>query len=196
MASVINGLDRVIEWSNFNTVTEPEPDEESQAAYTAATFIFSAINASQVAGVTPAVFRIQDNLVVNVRMNPYPDPASNSWKTSWMMAWPADRKAALLTHERGHYKITGLVGRDCMNAIRDIRTQDFSSVQEAISQAQSIISEYNSLSSTINTLYDAANQTRHGVRADIQTIWNGYLNTAQTQGTALRSVLQSAGLSV
>lgn len=196
MASVINGLDTVIGWSSFRTITEDEPEDESEAAYTAATFRFSTIPVSQVVGVTPAVYRIQDGLVVNVRMNPYPDPANNSWKTSWMMAWPEDRKAALLTHERGHYKITGLVGRDCMNAIRAIRTQDFNSVQDAITEAQSIISEYNTLSSTINTLYDTDNQTRHGMRADIQATWNGYLSTAQTQGTSLRSILQSAGHTV
>ncbi len=196
MPSVINGLNRVIGWDSFRTITEDEPEEESEAAYTVATFVVSTIPVSQVPRTTPAIYRIQDGLVVNVSMNPYADPESNSWKASWMLSWPAARKAALLTHERGHYKITGLVGRDCMNAIRAIRTQDFGSVEDAISEAQSIISTYNSLSSTINTLYDADNQTRHGMRADIQVTWNGYLSTAQTQGTALRSVLQTAGLSV
>ena len=198
MASTVVNLNRVLNWTDFHTVTVPEPDEDESgtAALTVAGFRVSGIAFDPVAHTNPIEYKLRDSLVVTVQFNPDPDPANRSWKANWVMSRPVAARNALLTHERGHYKLTGLLARDCKNEMVALRSQTYSDPQDGLDAVNAIIQNFLGSIQPLSDAYDEDGQTNHGQNANQQVHWNSFMSSSLTTGTPILSVLSTAGISV
>ena len=197
MAAQITGADKVLDWSDLpkRTVAAPGEDDEADAAFTNATFRFTQKpKISWVAGTKPDKYQIEDNFTMVVEL--ITTGGSASWRASWVDARPAPERQRLLTHERGHYSLVGLLGRDCFNELKGLLTNQYDTVKEAQAAIDAIIKPYSSKTQPIQDVYDSDQQTRHGFNQPTQVIWNGHIATATNKNTPILSVLSGAGISV
>ena len=197
MAAQITGADKVLEWTDLPTgiLTAPGEDDEADAAFTNAIFRFTQQpKISWVAGTKPDKYQIEDNFNMVVEL--ITSGGGASWKASWVDSRPPAERQRLLTHERGHYSLVALLGRDCFNDLKTLLTHQYDSVKEAQSAIDTVIKPYSSKTQPIQDVYDSDQQTRHGFNTQTQIVWNGHIATAGNKGTPILSVLKGAGISV
>jgi hypothetical protein len=95
---------------------------------------------------------------------------------SWVVT--SQKTASLLSHEQGHYDITGLMGRDMGNEILAARARTVDGLQEQVTR---IIERYRQRSQELNDLYDT--QTNHSRNRDAQARWDERIRASMTNGT-------------
>lgn len=84
----------------------------------------------------------------------------------------------LLSHEQGHYDITGLMGRDMGNEILAARTGTLEDLQRQIT---SIIGRYRQRARELNARYDT--ETGGGRNRDAQRRWDERIRSCISNGT-------------
>ncbi len=200
MAAQINGVARVLQWTDFRqrTMEPPAEGEEAQAAYTNAGFQFQRnAQISWVPRSSPERYQIQDNFIMSVVLVTQDrDSEQNSWVASWVSAQPTAERDALLTHERGHYGLVALLARDCFNELRALIPNQYESVNAAQDAWNEIVGRFQTKTQPIQNTYDSDLQTRHGFNRSVQTLWDGYIAQARSRSTPILTVLSSAGISV
>jgi predicted secreted Zn-dependent protease len=84
----------------------------------------------------------------------------------------------LLSHEQGHYDITGLMGRDMGNEILAARAGSLEDLQQ---QINSIIERYRQRARELNARYDT--ETGGGRNRDAQRRWDERIRSSIDNGT-------------
>ena len=97
---------------------------------------------------------------------------------SWVVT--SKKTASLLQHEQGHFDISGLVARDLMTALRNLRV---SSADELQRQVTRLYSAYDAWGDELSDEYDE--QTAHGRTTAVQAEWESRIQTCIQQGTSL-----------
>lgn len=162
------GWPRAIAWSEFTEVDE-RPEGADEAAQ-----IHSEIIQPENVSVTREGGR--------VRVNAYTAKLVILKDDSWVVK---DQKSETLRiHEQGHYDITGLIGRDMVKDIGDIRAPSTDDLQREV---RDLIANATKEGERITKLYDGKQQggTDHGRRAAEQDAWNAHLKSCKDNGTRL-----------
>jgi hypothetical protein len=89
------------------------------------------------------------------------------------------KAAALLSHEQGHYDITGLTGRDMGNEILAARAGTLEDLQR---QVTDIIERARQRAQDLNARYDT--ETGGGANRDAQRRWDERIRSSISSGTA------------
>jgi hypothetical protein len=84
----------------------------------------------------------------------------------------------LLSHEQGHYDITGLMGRDMGNEILAARAGSLEDLQQ---QVTDIIERYRQRARDLNSRYDT--ETGGGRNRDAQRRWDERIRSCMSNGT-------------
>jgi hypothetical protein len=194
MPSVLNGLNRVLQWSDFRTRTmaAPAPGQSGTAAQTWVNYSYRGVNFRQVPGSRPPVGQLDDTVIVDILL-----VADETWRASWLTSLPQAHQDALLEHERLHYKLSALLYRDLFIEIMYLKPKRYSNANAANNDFNAILSRYTRpIVKAIHDLYDATGQTGHNpvVNANAQQRWQGYAQAAITQRKPLVTILSGAGL--
>jgi hypothetical protein len=90
-----------------------------------------------------------------------------------------DQKSAdLLSHEQGHYDLTGLLARDSGNEILAVRASSRDELQARVS---TIVKKYQERAETWTKRYDS--ETDHSRNRDAQKRWDDQIHDAMKDGT-------------
>jgi hypothetical protein len=198
--AAMSGFPRTLTWNNFPTrQTSPSPPMQ---ALTSARWTMSGWHVAVVNG---------EYRVAGIRIT-----VSLNTQASWAVP-AALSSASLLTHEQGHYDITGLLARDLTGKILDL-SLDVAAVAAmqgagntpqqqrnfAVQQFQNSINAYgqraNALSDRLQTnpvthadgIYDV--QTNHGQNAAAQAAWNARFLSVQSSGISFELTLAAQGI--
>jgi len=87
----------------------------------------------------------------------------------------------LLSHEQGHYNITGLTGRDMGNEIMAARAGTTDQLQTRITQ---IIQRTRERATALNERYDS--ETNHGINREAQQTWDDRISRSMRSGERFR----------
>ena len=112
------------------------------------------------------------------RLDSYEAVLSVKTSDSWVVA--STKSAALLTHEQGHYDITGLVARDLIADLRSLRAATTAALEREVKGA---IRRADTLADSLTQRYDT--DTDHGRTQPKQDKWNALLQAAMKNGTRL-----------
>jgi len=99
-------------------------------------------------------------------------------RNSWIVS--SKKTDALLRHEQGHFDISGLVGRDLMTALGNLRAQNAQELQREVTR---LYEAYDAWGDQLSEEYD--DQTNHGRNADAQQDWETRIAECIQQGTSL-----------
>jgi hypothetical protein len=83
----------------------------------------------------------------------------------------------LLSHEQGHFDITGMMGRDMGAEIMAARASSTGDLQTAVT---AIIQRYRTLAKTLNDRYDT--ETNHGRNREAQARWDARIRSSMQSG--------------
>jgi hypothetical protein len=83
----------------------------------------------------------------------------------------------LLSHEQGHFDITGMMGRDLGAEIMAARASSTADLQTAVT---AIIQRYRTLATSLNDRYDV--ETNHGRNRDAQARWDARIRSSMQSG--------------
>jgi hypothetical protein len=98
----------------------------------------------------------------------------NSWVvTEW-------KSSALLAHEQGHFDITGLIARDLVQRLRNLRTRSTEALGREVLRLYEV---YNRWAGKVTQEYD--DETRHGKDAERQRGWETRIQTSIQNGSSL-----------
>ena len=100
--------------------------------------------------------------------------SEDTWVVKGMMADP------LLSHEQGHYDITGLVGRDILRALAKIRAP---SVKVLKQRVESTTERLAKLATELTEQYD--DETNHGLVKAQQRRWKAHIRKCMKNGHKL-----------
>jgi hypothetical protein len=157
----LNGWPRSISWSEFTDISSRPSgiDEDAQ--------IHSDVDQPQRVAVARenGLFRVS---ALTVSLSIVSDD-------TWVVT--AQKSADLLSHEQGHYDITGLMGRDMGNEILAARSR---TVNELQNQVTSIIEKYRQRAKTLTTQYDK--ESDHSQNRDGQKRWDERIKNATQSG--------------
>jgi hypothetical protein len=99
-------------------------------------------------------------------------------KNTWVVT---DKKSAkLLSHEQGHYDITGLSGRDLLRDLAAIRAPNVKVLQRRV---QRTIQQTQKLANKLTAEYD--DETKHGTDETVQKHWKDHLRKCIKNGIRL-----------
>ncbi len=198
--AAMTGFPRTLAWTNFRSVqTSPEPPHE---AMTSASFSSTGWRVALVKG----EYRIT-GARVNVVLNAQPSWATPSARTN----------DDLLTHEQGHFDITGLIARDVISQILSLSydeavvaalrgvgnspqarinwvTQDFQKDVNRIGrEAKAALDRLQTDPVTKQDgIYDT--QTNHSQNTTAQAAWNTRIQQAKINNTNFQLDLKLAGI--
>lgn len=97
---------------------------------------------------------------------------------SWVVT--SQKSDALLSHEQGHFDITGLVARDLVKALGALRVSTTDELQREVSR---LYEAYRTWGQQLSDEYDE--KTNHGRDATVQSDWESRIRTCIQQGTSL-----------
>lgn len=97
---------------------------------------------------------------------------------SWVVA--SQKNATLLTHEQGHFDITGLVARDLVKALGALRVSTTDELQREVSR---LYAAFDAWAKSLSKQYD--DETNNSRNAKIQAEWEARIRTCMQQGTSL-----------
>lgn len=147
-------------WSNFREVDSiPDADADGEQAEINPEMSFPQSLQPQKQN---GVFRLPDFTVT---------VAPNALNT--MVLKTADKTAALLQHEQGHYNLLILVARAMS---RELQTATGTSAQDLGNQLQQVRNTHKTRAETIDSAYDT--KTDHGRNVDEQQRWNALITAA------------------
>ena len=172
MASRLVGLMRVLEWTDYPHRNSPAPGAgvTAFAAQTATNILSSGWGVQRVTGgVTMA-----DTLEITVQF-----VRGNSWVENWAFSQSAAYQSNLLTHERGHYQLAGLLARDAFLAIMRLKANVYTTSSSLQNDIRSVSAATLAKAQALDQKYE--DDTTHGQDATEQTAWNGYIQTAFSQ---------------
>jgi hypothetical protein len=155
------GWPRNLSWDEFRELASRPADEHEDAQ------IHSEVEPPSQVGVTSerGVLRVT-SLRIQLR---------TVREDNWVVK---DRKSAeLLSHEQGHYDLTGLLGRDSGNEILAARA---STRDELQAKVRDIIEKYREQAKTWTERYDS--ETDHSRNRDAQKRWDDQFRSATTSG--------------
>ena len=157
----ITGWPRNITWDEFKELSA-RPSGENEDAQ-----IHSEVDQpSEVAVVRESgIYRVT-SLTVTIRTVTEDD---------WVVT--SQKSAELLSHEQGHYDITGLMGRDMGKEIVAARASSKDDLQTKVTQ---IIEKYAQRAKDLSAQYD--DETNHGRNRDAQKKWNDRIHSAMQSG--------------
>jgi hypothetical protein len=98
----------------------------------------------------------------------------NTWVVKTMKQDP------LLSHEQGHYDITGLAGRDTLRALAEIRAPTVDVLAERVQKATARVQK---LANELTERYD--DETSHGLNATQQKRWKDHIRKCMKDGRKL-----------
>ena len=99
-------------------------------------------------------------------------------ENTWVVT--GKKSDALLSHEQGHYDITGLTGRDLLRDLAAIRAPNVKVLQRRV---QKTIQQTRKLASKLTTQYD--DKTKHGTDKTVQKRWKDHLRKCIKNGIRL-----------
>jgi hypothetical protein len=150
---VVNGWPRALTWDDFTEVQSRPADAEG----TENAQIHCEINQPERVAVSrDGTQRRVSSLTVTIGI-----VRADNWVVR------SARTPELLSHEQGHYDITGLMGRDMGNEILAARAATLEDLQQQIT---SIIGRYRQQARDLNARYDT--ETRGGANRDAQRRWD------------------------
>jgi Bacterial protein of unknown function (DUF922) len=157
----ISGWPRSISWDEFKELPARPPDETEDAQ------IHSEVDQPSRVGVVRehGVFRVT-SLTVTLRT-----VSEDNWVVT------AQKSDDLLSHEQGHYDITGLTGRDMGNEIVAVRAHSRADLQTKVTQ---IIEKYRRLAKALSGRYDT--ETDHSRNGQAQERWDDAIHAAMKSG--------------
>jgi Bacterial protein of unknown function (DUF922) len=161
-ALVLAGWPRTLTWADFSEV-ESRPSGSDENAQ-----IHSEITQPENVAVQHehGQYRVS-SLTVNLSVDP---------GDSWVVR--AQKTPELLSHEQGHYDLTGLMGRDMGNEIMAARGRTVHALQL---QVTGIITRYRRRAADLNSRYDT--ETDHGRTRDAQQRWDEHIRGSIRNGT-------------
>lgn len=198
--AAMTGFPRTLAWTNFRSVqTSPEPPHE---AMTSASYSSTGWRVALIKG---------EYRVTGFRVNVVLD-ATKSW------AIPSARTSAdLLTHEQGHFDITGLIARDIVSRVLSLSyseavvavlkgvgnspqarinwvTQEFQKdINKIGAEATKALNRLQTDPVTgADGIYDT--QTNHSQNTTAQAAWNTRFQQAKVTNTNFQLDLQLAGI--
>jgi hypothetical protein len=121
MPSVLTGVDRQLQWSDFKVVATPPAGKPAEAAAETIpnhTAMGGAPHNIWPHGAAP-IFQIPDNLVMKVFLK------DASWRLASVSQWSGADQVWLIKHEQGHYDLYALMARDFFQRIRAMIGQPF-----------------------------------------------------------------------
>lgn len=101
---------------------------------------------------------------------------------SWVVR--SRKSDALLSHEQGHFDITGLIYRGMLPELRTLRE---SSPRRLAAELRRILREYNTETQQFSNLYDEESETNHGRDAGRQQEWESLIRDCIRNNTPLTS---------
>jgi len=159
----MGGWPRTLSWGDFPGVEARPPGANDESAQ-----IHSEVDQPERVSVTRSGGqRRVSSLTVTIRIVREDTWVVNSQKT-----------AELLSHEQGHYNITGLMGRDMGNEILAARAGTLADLQQQVTR---IIERYRQRSQALSDQYDT--ETRNGRDRDAQRRWDDRIRQSMDQGT-------------
>lgn len=161
---VVNGWPRALAWDEFRELdarpTDAEGDENAQ--------IHSDVNQPErVSVVREGGQRRVSSLTVTISII-----SGDTWVVR------SSKTAELLSHEQGHYDLTGLSGREMGNEILAARAGTLEDLQR---QVTAIIERARARAQTWNARYDT--ETGGGRNRDAQRRWDERIRSCITNGT-------------
>ncbi len=161
---VVNGWPRALTWDDFRDLdarpADAEGDENAQ--------IHSEINQPERVGVSrEGGQRRVSSLTVTIGI-----VRTDTWVVR------STKTPELLSHEQGHYDLTGLMGRDMGSEILAARAGTLEDLQRLIT---SIIERYRQRARDFTRQYDT--ETNHGRNRDAQRRWDERIRSCISNGT-------------
>jgi Bacterial protein of unknown function (DUF922) len=159
----INGWPRTISWDEFQPLAVRPPGVNEDAQIHSEVDQPSRVSVMRVHG----VYRVT---AVTVTLRTVSED-------SWVVT--AQKSDELLSHEQGHYDITGLMGRDMGREIVAARARSRDDLQ---TQVTSTIGKYRRRAKELSDLYDA--QTDHSRNRPAQKKWDDQIRRTMQTGAA------------
>lgn len=166
MSSTLTGLFRVLNWPDFKGAV---PGSTHMEALTDSGFTPSGLRTEPVGSGSSRAWRLADSVTVDITFNE---------TASWVK--PSAKTAALLDHERGHYKISALLARDMFIELMQLKNVRLPTSNDVSRQASAIFQRYRDVAQKVQNVYDSAAQTNHHRNTVKQNEWNGFFDTAFT----------------
>jgi hypothetical protein len=157
----VTGWPRSISWDEFKELSARPPGETEDAQIHSEVDQPSRVSVVRENG----VYRVT-SLTVSLRT-----VGEDNWVVS------AQKSADLLSHEQGHYDITGLTGRDMGNEIVAVRARSRDDLQTKVTQ---IIEKYRQRPKALSERYDT--ETDHSRNRQAQKRWDGAIQSAMKSG--------------
>ena len=203
MASRLMNLNRTLTWSDFGrprTVAAPAAGVKATIAQCRTTYR-ETINFDGIKGTR--TLKLRDDVVIEVVLD-----SRNTFVNAWLFDRPQDFQDATLHHEQGHYDLVALFCRDMFYEYIAVLPQTFANVKAAAAATPPIKRRFDKLIAGVHKAYD--DDTEHGLNADRQKIWDGFIQSALTKdrspaasapdGTALKTpladVLTAGGVTI
>ncbi len=158
----LSGWPRKISWSEFS-VLKKRPHGQMEDAQIAVMLLPTNIKVTQ----TKGQFQLAGGnfkIVVD---------KSNSWVVS------KQRNSKLLSHEQGHYDLSGLCYRDMITELKRIRA---GSIKRLKQQLNKIMKKTDQRSDQLSIQYDSKQETNHGLNADRQQSWERQIKKSIESG--------------
>jgi hypothetical protein len=160
-AARVTGWPRNLTWSDFPEVSSAADGSDENAQ------IHAEITQPTNVGVVHEHGQVRiSSLTVNLSVD-----RGDSWVVR------SAKADDLLSHEQGHYDITGMMGRDMGGEIMAARASSAGELQTAVT---AIIQRYRSLATSLNGRYDT--ETNHGRNRDAQARWDARIRGSIQSG--------------
>lgn len=160
----LNGWPRAIGWDEFEEIQTRPAGVEEDAQIHSETDPPDNVTVVRKGG----QFRLGP-LTAEVRVVP---------EDTWVVA--GKKSDELLSHEQGHYDITGLTGRDMLRDLAAIRAPSVKVLQRRV---QKTIQRTQKLANALTTRYD--DETKHGKDKSVQKNWKDHLRKCIKNGIRL-----------
>ena len=162
----IKGWPRAITWDEFKVVNSRPAGVKEDAQIHSETVPPQSVTVVRKGG----RFRLGP-LTAEVRVVP-----ENTWVVS------GKKSKELLSHEQGHFDITGLTGRDMLRDLAAIRAPSVKVLQRRVRKT---IQQTQKLANELTTKYD--DETKHGKDKTVQKKWKDHLRNCIKNGNRLSS---------
>jgi hypothetical protein len=157
----ISGWPRSITWDEFNELSARPPGETEDAQIHSEVDQPSRVSVVREGG----IYRVTSLTVTLRTVN----------EDNWVVT--SHKSADLLSHEQGHYDITGLMGRDMGNEIVAVRARSRQDLQTKVTQ---IIEKYRRRAKALSERYDT--ETDHSGNRQAQKRWDDAIQSAMKSG--------------
>ncbi len=158
----LTGWPRTLTWADFSEIeSRPAGSDENAQIHSEITQPDNVAVQNQ-----GGHYRVT-SLTVNLSVDP-----SDSWVVR------SQKSPELLSHEQGHYDLTGLMGREMGNEILAARAPTVRALQDLV---KGIIARYRQRAKHLNEQYDTA--TDHGRNREAQRQWDERIRNSSQRGT-------------